>query len=139
MRNTTETQSTQDTVNLTAVDAAASEIHPQALIKQSFKRFLQTKEAKPWTCTTYGTRYPGECQLIHFLVYAILRGKFTGQCVHSQVNEKYQSAMQLILHPDLHSKWKFGSRRVQHILETVFSDSVTPEMWQEAVLSRKLS
>lgn len=139
MRNTTETQTHAAVVSSVTVDAVAREIHPQALIKQSFKRFLQSPAAKPWTCETYGTRYPGECQLIHFVIYAILRGKFTGKCVHSQVNEKYQDAMQNIISPDIHSKWRYGTKRVQAILEKHFADSVTPEMWHESILSRKRS
>ncbi|MDK9790151.1 hypothetical protein [Vibrio sp. D431a] len=59
----------------------------------SFRGFVKAPENKPYKCKTYGTKYEGNVQLIHYVMYAVLRGKSPESTTHDVNSEKFIDAM----------------------------------------------
>lgn len=65
-------------------------------IKKNFVFFHQKDENKPFKCKIYGTKYKGKVKFIHYMVYALLRGRAVEKCTHNHASSNYLLNLKLI-------------------------------------------
>lgn len=59
----------------------------------TFREFVKDPQNKPYKCESYGTKYSGNVTLLHFVLYAVLRGKSPTKTTHDVESEKYCQAL----------------------------------------------
>lgn len=107
--------------NLTMDTHAASIRH--------FRGFVADPANKPSQDPSYGTKHPGRITLLHFMFYAILRGKSPESTSHDPKNsEKYQSALRQLysltqggneaLLRELHQSFGLTDHHIVDVLKT---------------------
>lgn len=100
-----------------------SRYQQQGMVKQAFKAFVTNKANLPFH-NEYGTKFPGRATLLHFMIYAAIRGKDPKICTHDTQSEKYQQAWhQLTQHQE----------RLQTLLQDAFSGLVSLSELRSAV------
>ena len=62
------------------------------LAKHAFKAFVSDPANKP-TRNYYGTKFPGNVKLEHFMLWAVLRGKDPAGCTHDAKSDRYTQAI----------------------------------------------
>lgn len=102
-------------------------------IRQAFRVFIHSPEAKPYRCARYGTKYPGRSSLLHFVIYALLRRQDPRKCSHDPASASFQHAMSQVVSAAPKSEWGVGTDAVQVVLERDFQRVISPEQWQDAV------
>ena len=58
--------------------------------RNAFRKALKDPKAKPRYCKTYGTKYPGNIEFLHFGFYAILRNADIRKITHDVDSENYK-------------------------------------------------
>lgn len=126
MLNSTQTVNTHLTLTTEAESSSAARPHHQQwLNKQAFNAFVSNPKNKPKYCAYgHGTKYPGNVTLLHFVVYAILRGKSPAVCTHDVTSEKYTEVCRRLTRE---------TERVFTQLAAVFGETVTLSQFKEAI------
>jgi hypothetical protein len=65
-------------------------------IKVNFIEFSSREENRPYRDKVYGTKYAGKTGFVHYILYAIIRGKNPDRCAHDINTYKYIDNMDLI-------------------------------------------
>lgn len=93
---TTTTLIGHDTMTFEQKKAAG---HARHTLKKTFGAYVKAPENRPWYSEEYGTKYPGKVTLLHFMIYAVLRGKDPRKVSHDPSGATYQHAWMMLTSP----------------------------------------